>query len=99
MANELSGMIERQETGVKGFFQRAKKKRAKSKAIRMEDRNRIQRIRTQEQKKLERSFIRKQEKEKLAKKFKVKRKTTIREGFLFGQQPEVKRKKPAISLF
>ncbi len=99
MAEELSDIIERQETGFRGFLQKAKKKRETKKVERRSERNRIQKIRTQEQKSLERRFIRAQERQKLEKRFRVKKKPTVREGFLFGPQPVKKKEKPAITLF
>ncbi len=98
MSDDISGIFERPETGFRGFLQKAKKQRIKKRAIRKAEKNRIQNIRSQESRKLERRFIRLQEKEKMAKKFKTKPKPTIREGFLFGQQPE-KKKKPGVTLF
>ena len=99
MSENLSGMVEKQQSGFRGFLQKAKKQRVKKRAIRTAERNRIQNIRAQESRKLERRYIRKQEKEKMSKKYKTRPKPTIGEGFLFGQQPMGKKKKPGVTLF
>jgi hypothetical protein len=91
--NDISELIEHEPTSRFGrFTKRIAEKRKKKREMRRQEKERIERIRFQERKKLERRFIRKQVKGELQKKFTPKNidKSKV---FLFNEPSDSKKKK------